>query len=274
MSNYNLSIPFHYKNDEYNDIASEFNLLFFQSRNKVEDMIEFIQNYKDKRININFPEGIHMPTLKTLIAVSDNIYVRLKATDIVSIPQLQEENIKFFFDSSMAVGNYTTLDAFIRLGVTDIYPVDDLCYEISDVAEYCHNKNIRLRIILNQIPATTFDKGINPRSPIYRPQDIDILNKYYDTFEFECGTNYDWAKFGVLYRAWFERKHWHGQMSEINDDVHMNFHNDTVYPDYTLYKLTCGRKCNRRIGNYCKKCEQWLNIAEIFENKRIRFIDK
>lgn len=274
MSNYQLAIPFHYPNDEVNDKATEFNLLFFQSRNKIEDLIEFIQEYENKRINISFPEGVHLPTLKSICAVSDNIYVRLMASDMMIVADLQQNDIKFFFDASMGVGNYTNLDAFIRLGVSDIYPVDDLCYNINEVAEYCHSKGIKLRLILNSIPATTFDKGINPRSSIYRPQDIDMLNKYYDTFEFNCGEPYDWAKFNVLYRTWFERKHWHGQISEINDDVHMDFHNDTVYPDITNYKIVCGRKCNQRIGSYCKKCEQWLEVGQIFEDKRIKFIDK
>ena len=274
MSNYQLAVPYHYNNDDTNSMAAEFNILFFQSRNRVEDLIEFIQEYKDKRINISFPEGIHMPTLKSICAVSENIYVRLKATDMMILPDLQEAHMRYFFDASMSVGNYTNLDAFIRLGVSDIYPVDDLCYNINEVAEYCHSKDVRLRLILNAIPSTSFDKGINPRSSIYRPQDIDLLNRYYDTFEFDCGEPYDWAKFGVLYKTWFERKAWHGQISEINEDVHMNFHNDTIYPNLTDYKIVCGRKCNQRIGNYCKKCEQWLEIGEIFEDKRIKFVDK
>lgn len=274
MKNYSIAVPFHYTNDEVNDVVSEFNLLFFQSRNKIEDLIEFIQEYKDKRINIAFSEGVHIPTLKSICAISDNVYVRLKAPDMMMLPEIQEKGFKFFFDSSLSVGNYTNLDAFIRLGVTDIYFVDDLAYNLSELSEYCHSKNVKLRLILNKIPSTSFDKGINPRSQIFRPQDIDVIDKYVDTYEFDCGEPYDWSKFNVLYHTWFERKHWHGQISEINEDVHMNFHNDTVYPNLIDYKIVCGRKCNQRIGNYCKKCNQWLEIGEIFEDKRIKFIDK
>lgn len=274
MSNYQLAIPFHYPNDEANSVATEFNILFFQSRNRVEDLIEFVQEYKDKRINISFPEGIHMPTLKSIYAVSDNVYVRLKATDMMMLPEIQEKDFKFFFDATMSANNYTNLDAFIRLGISDIYFADDLAYNLPELSKYCHSKNVKLRLILNKIPATSFDKGINPRSPIFRPQDIDLINKYVDTYEFDCGEPYDWAKFNVLYRTWFERKSWHGQLSEINDDIHMSFHNDTIYPNLTDYKITCGRKCNQRTGTYCKKCNQWLEIGEIFEDKRIKFIDK
>ena len=78
-------------------MVAEFNILFFQSRNRVEDLIEFIQEYKDKRINISFPEGIHMPTLKSICAVSENIYVRLKATDMMILPDLQEAHMKYQF---------------------------------------------------------------------------------------------------------------------------------------------------------------------------------
>lgn len=274
MSNYQLAVPYHYNNDDTNSMAAEFNILFFQSRNRVEDLIEFVQEYKEKRINIEFTEGVHIPTLNSICAVSDNIYVRLKASDLMILPEIQEKGFKFFFDASMSVNNYTNLDAFIRLGVSDIYFVDDLAYNLNAVSDYCHSKGVKLRLILNQIPATSFDKGINPRSPIFRPQDIDLINKYVDTYEFNCGNPYDWAKFEVLYRAWFERKHWHGELSEINDDIHMSFHNDTIYPNLTEYKIVCGRKCNQRIGAYCKKCNQWVDIGNIFKEKRIKFVDK
>lgn len=265
------AIPYKYRNDTFNDDAAEFNIKFYQSRNKIEDLIEFVQEYKDKEINILFPEGVHLPTLKSITAIGDKIAARLKASDITSVGELKEHNIKFFFDNELMVTNYTELDAFIKLGVSEIYPANDLMYNINDLSEYCKDKGVKLRLVLNRIPNTSFDKGVNPKSLILRPQDIDILNEYIDVFEFDCGEPYDWAKFDVLQRAWFVRKDWHGELYEINEDVQISFDNDAVWPTMNLDKLSCGRKCNQRLNTYCRKCEQWLDVADTLGKKKIKF---
>ena len=122
-TSYHLAIPFRYKNDLYNDIASEFNILFFQSKNKIEKLIEFVREYPEKKINISFPEGVNISIVNSINAVSNNIYIRLKASDLMAVKDLKNKNIKFFFDYDVPVTNYTNLDAFIRLGVSDIYAI-------------------------------------------------------------------------------------------------------------------------------------------------------
>lgn len=272
-ASYHLAIPFRYKNDLYNDIASEFNILFFQSKNKIEKLIEFVQEYPEKKINISFPEGVNISIVDSINAVSNNIYIRLKASDLMAVKDLKNKNIKFFFDYDVPVTNYTNLDAFIRLGVSDIYIADDLCYNMKELSHYCQEKNVKIRFCLNHIPSTSFDKDINPRSPIFRPEDIKELNKYIDVFEFDCGKPYDWTKFDVLYRTWFVNKHWHGALFEINEDIGINFHNDAVYPSLNKVKMNCGRRCNQRISNHCKKCDQWISIAESLTTKKMRFFE-
>lgn len=268
-----IAIPYqHDINFEMNNKAKEFNLLFYKSRNKLEDLIAFINEYPDTRINIQFPEGVHIPTLKTISNVSDNVYVRLKASDMMNMKEINKNKIKFFFDSDCPAYNYTVLDSFIKMGVSDVYIADDLCYNMSDVETYVHDKGIQLRLILNHIPSTAIDRGINQRSPVYMPKDMDKLDKYYDVFEFDCGEPYDWAKFDVLYRSWFENKYWHGEIYEINNDVDQKFHCDSLYPEFTDFKLNCGRRCNIRVTNHCKKCEQFIKLGETLKKKKIRFV--
>lgn len=129
----------------------------------------------------------------------------------------------------MKVPTYSCLESFINLGVSDVYIADDLCYNLKNVHDICQENNVQMRLILNQVPSMTLDRGINPKAPIFMPKDMDTINPYFDVFEFECGLPYDWAKFDVLYRAWFVNKYWHGQMSEINEDVDMDFHCDAIH---------------------------------------------
>lgn len=90
-----LAIPFQL-NGELNDEAKEFNILFYKSRNSIEDLIDFVQEYDDTRINLEFPEGIHMPTVKSINKVSDKIYIRVAPTDITKAAELKENSYKFF----------------------------------------------------------------------------------------------------------------------------------------------------------------------------------
>lgn len=89
-----LAIPFQL-NGELNDEVKEFNILFYKSRNSIEDLIDFVQEYEDTRINLEFPEGIHMPTVKSINKVSDKIYVRVAPTDITKAAELKENSYKF-----------------------------------------------------------------------------------------------------------------------------------------------------------------------------------
>lgn len=266
-----LAIPFHL-NNEINDDVKEFNILFYKNKNNIEKLIDFIQEYEDKRINIEFPEGIHMPTLKSVNKISDNVYCRMNPVDVVKLEELKKNNIKFFFNSTMLAYNYTTLASLIRLGVSDVYIADDLCYNMSDVKAICEQHNIQTRLILNHIPATSLDAGMDPRSPIFMPKDLDNIDKYFDVFEFDCGTPYDWTKFEVLRRVWFDKKDWHGQLGEINDDIEQDFHCDVIYPDFIDIKLNCGRRCDKRVSNPCRKCESVIEIGEILKKKNVRFV--
>lgn len=273
LINYPIAIPYKYNNDKYNEIAKEFNIIFLP-RNKVEDLITFIEMYKDIRINIAFPEGISIDVCKKLQKKTDNFSIRLKVDDLPLIDFLRENKIKFFFDTTLPATNYTHLDFLIKIGVSDVYIADDLCYNLPDVSEYCHKYDVKVRLVLNRIPCTSPDKGINPCSPFYCPQDMRVLNKYYDIFEFDCGQEtYDWHKFKVLYRAWFENHYWHGNLKEINPDIILNIDNDTYYKRLIDNKIVCGRRCNQRVSSPCRKCYQWLDISNLLQEKEWRFKD-
>lgn len=267
---YKIAAPFEY-NGDFNDKVMEFNILFYKSRNKLEDLIEFVQEYEDKTINIMFPEGVHVPTMKSIYKVSKKVRVRLKAEDSFKVQELKENNIPFFFDSTMPIYNKSALDAYIKLGVCAVYVADDLCYDMEDVSKICKLHSVQLRIVLNHIPSTVFDKGINPHSPIYMPKDFHMLDEYYDIFEFDCGEPYDWAKFDVLFRAWFINHKWSGEMFEINEDVEQHFNCNFIYPDFTKFKLNCGLRCVTR--NVCHKCEQFLSIGDTLKAKEVRFVE-
>ena len=275
MENIKLSIPF-ILNGKMNDKVSEFNVHFNKEKNSFEKFLQFIDMYKDKRINVTFYGDFPMGVATSIDKVSDNTYVRLTNENFYMSKELQEKGIKFFFDSSFPAYNLSSLDSLINAGATDIYPTDDLLYNLEETYQYCKDNNVGMRLVLNTIPSTVMDRGEIYKSQIYRPQDREFLDQYFDAYEFACGRPYDWAKFDVLYRAWFVREGWNGDLSEINDDLELPFPNLGVMLDLTKDKAKCGRRCNKRSSSKCDKCNEYVSIgisladkgAYLRENKR------
>lgn len=239
-------------------------------------MIEFIQAYPNHRINIIFPPGqVSISTMKALSAISDKVYVKLSYSDLLQTQELKDNNIKFFFNAATCVENYTTLNDFVALGVTDIYPAGDLLYGMDNLREWANDRNINLRLVLNSIPSTALYKGQDEKSMIYRPEDIDMLADYFDAFEFQNIKN-DKRDLDILYKIWFKDKTWNGQISEINEEVEMDFPNQSLVPEFTKYKMNCERVCDRRVKNHCNKCSQFLEIARYLnqQNIRLKIMDK
>lgn len=258
-------------NSKYNDIVSEFNIKFNKT-STLESVLDFIQKYdKYVRINIEFTDNLDIGISKSVNRISDNVFIRVSRKDINLAKELKENNIKFFFDASFPAINKMLLNDMVELGVSDVYIADDLCYNLSNTSKYCHSHNVNLRLILNRIPSTSLFKGENIRDMFFCPSDIDGLSEYYDTFEFDCGDPFEWNKFNVLYRTFFIKKQWDGNIQEINKDIKFLIMNNTILNNFTYYKSNCKYKCRFITDSKCRKCDQVKAIADMLYKKNIRF---
>ena len=266
-----IAIPFK-NNEPLNEVAKEFNIKFYSQKSNFEKLIDFIQKYEDKRINIEFPDELDLSVVRAINKIADNVYIRLFPQDLIHIKTLQEYNCKFFPDSTIAANNYSVLESYISLGVSDVYIADDLCYNLSEVSKFCSKHNTNIRMILNRIPSTCFDKGENFKSPIFRPQDYHLLKLYINTFEFDCleGGEFNWNKQKVLYRVWFEEQKWVGDLREINRDLKFYFPNASIVPDFTNYKINCEKHCISKSKNKCSKCVQLIELGILLDSKNVR----
>lgn len=250
---------------------SEFNIKYSKD-STVEDLLAFVQEYdKDYRINVEFTDTIDYSVCRTIDRISDNVYVRLKAKDVSSVDKVLDTEVKFFFDASVPAFNKTHLDDMMQMGVSDVYIADDLCYDLDNVSTYCRNNGIKLRAVLNRIPSTSMFKGDDPRNMFFCPIDLDGLSRYYDMFEFDCGEPYQWNIFNVLYRTWFTRGNWNGDLREINPDLKFFVPNNALLHEFTYFKTKCRMKCVGDPKTKCHKCDQIYEIAKLLTEKGFRF---
>lgn len=162
--------------------------------------MDFLSRFSDTRFNITIDTSEYSfdySKLRILNNINPNIHI------VTSLHQnyykkLQELGIKFYFRTDFPIVNYRLLDYVIGLGVTDVYIMDDLCYNLKRVKEIATKKGVNIRLILNHIPSMILNKGEDVRAPIFIPETVDELSQYIDTVEFDTGNS--WARLETLYK--------------------------------------------------------------------------
>lgn len=256
-----VAIPYKL-NFKLNSEVQEFNIRFDPDKNNFDTLIDFIQEYKDKQINIEYRNGIDTKTASALAKVGDNVRFRLRAEDIARVEKLLERKCKFFFDSTMAASCWMDLYRLVNVyHVTDIYATDDLCYEMDKVHNYCAAQDVHIRFIANRAPLTQPVGKDMYTAPLYRPQDMHTLSKWVDVVEFDCGNPYDFNMLKILYKAYIKNMHWYGQLGEINPDF-KDF--DMPCPGLTWIladkRSKCGLRCMK--GGKCNTCKLLITTAQ------------
>ena len=81
-----VAMPFKVHNPR-NDKVKEFNVFFNQEKNSFDKFLEFIDLYRDMRINIVFRGDFPMNIATSVQKVSNNTYIKLLPEQINSYPQ-------------------------------------------------------------------------------------------------------------------------------------------------------------------------------------------
>ena len=258
-----LSVPFKLNNDEYTNIAGELQINFNDSRNSFEKLIDFAEAYQNHRLVITFTNHVDVSILRTLRKIHPHIYCKLTRAQLREcITDLYEAQVSFFVDE--VVNDIILFQNLLALGVCAIYPGGDLIYRLPKIQQW-----VETRIVLNHV--TNNDIEANPeKSMFFSPQAFNVYKKYMDVVEFDCGTPYNWDHFGVYYRAWFENQHWRGNLQEIIPELGTpipgNSYNQS---EFITYKLLCGRKCGYDINCKCHKCQRYLELAFVMDDRNI-----
>lgn len=271
----NLAIPFklYY---ELNDVATEFNIEYDPEKNDIDKLGDFLETFPDKRINIHIVNGVTKKDVKAIKRQGTNFALRLGKDDLGNVEMLQDLGVRFFFDRDVVAYNRISLSYYISLGVSDVYLADDLWYSLKDTYDRCNKSGVKVRAILNRIPMMWPNRGNDARAMIFRPEDFDLYSPFVDVAEFDCwdedGKVYNFSKSSVLFRTYFEKRRWCGDLGEINSDIFMPVPNEALLPEFTKNKLSCGLRCMD--GGSCKKCRGLLDIAYSMDKKDWKFKKK
>lgn len=257
-----LAGPFLYENSLCDEFI-ELNIKFDKEQNDFTKLIEFVNEYSDRRINIKM-KTLDVSLFKKLVQFNKNIYARLEWRNCyeVVLDELKSAGVRFFFDKDFPASDMISLSNLISFGVSDVYIGDSLMYNLPDVSKFCHSRGVKMRVVLNEI-TSFWGQGRNPKDMFFRPEDYDILDTYFDIFEFDCEKD----RIPILKKVWLEDKRWIGDLRAVHDGVRFHIPNGSLSPNFTNKKISCGRKCDYVENFTCNRCNQLMEVAQTLSSK-------
>ena len=269
MIEHKIAGPYRYLNP-VNDELCEFNIKFDKDRNNFEKLIEFVNMYRDKRINIECANP-DVSLLSKLLQFNKNLYLNITwfNTGVSTVNKIKDAGFGVYYSSACPAYSYKILRDYIELGVSDVYIAGDLLYNLPDVRKICVENKVRMRVVVNRISNFLWGFGVgqDPRDMFFRPEDMVLLDSIFDVFELDC-TN---ENFDTLKQIWFEDKKWPDDLRIISPDLNFYVPNQSLPPDFTKYKINCGFKCASNPNSRCRKCKQFVEIANKLAQKGIGY---
>lgn len=219
-------------------------------------LIDFIRNHSNQRINIRLKDKQKIIDYKLIQKISQfynedkkyNIAIILPEYSKTYLDILKENPVPFFFD--ILVRDWETFWMLLDTGISDMYLVEQMCFEVAAAAPLAHQKGIRL----HTFPAVLqrrYDNISTLKSFFIRPEDIKFYEDYFDVMDF---LNNEYLNNDILYEIYAKDQYWYGQLKEIilgfDNDLDSRF----ILPSFAERRAKCGRNCLKGTSK-CTMCE-------------------
>lgn len=250
----------YHRNFKNADKADEFTITY---NKKNDDLIDFLEKFKDKRINLTIEELLSYSELKLLKTIRDgypNLFLRIENYNDDILEDLTECGIPFFFGNR--INNWDEFLGLVELGVTDIYVVEDLCFELDKIAAIAHEENIYLRAFPN-VAQSSWKHMHDIKKFWIRPEDIQLYEEYIDVCEFFGAENH----ISILLKIYKEDKKWFGDLSEIIIGLNTPIDSRFIVPRFAESRIKCNKNCLK--GGKCRMCERVISLSKTLKDANI-----
>ena len=247
--------------------------VIIEYKNKDGELIRFMETIPeqqriivkitDKKLDIN--ENISI--LAAAAKLHPNMAVLLPTADAAFAETLKNENLSFFFDKF--VNEWDVFMSYMELGISDIYIVNELAFEISEVSRICKEHNVRIRTFPNVAQMSNTAENLNKLKAFYiRPEDVATYEPYVDVCEFFGPID----RQSVLYEIYKNEK-WMGDLEELIIGLNYSIPNQSIIPSFGEQRLNCRKDCYR---GKCIVCDKIASIANTLKDAgvQLRIRDK
>lgn len=250
----------YYRHIDGLDKADEYTIKYSK---KNDILITFLQENQNKMVNLTIEEKLEDTDYKTLRAIYNtfpNFKLRFEYYNQDTIEDIVECGIPFFFGNR--VDNWDEFLGLIDLGVTDIYIIEDMCFDLERVSAIAKKEDVQLRTYANVAQSTWKDTpGI--KKFWIRPEDVDLYGEYIDVLEF-FGTP---QQASILLKVYNENKQWFGPLKEIiiglNDDIDSRY----IASEFGDKRRACRKNCIK--GGKCRICDRVVALSQVLEKNNL-----
>ena len=242
----------YFKGMKSTDKADEFTIIY-KKRN--DTLIDFLKENNTKRINLKIEEDLtegELKILKTICNNYPNLVLRFEYYNEETIEKITESGVPFFFGNR--VSTWDEFLGLVDLAVTDIYIVEDLCFELDKISKIAHDAEIKLRVYPNVAQSSWKDSSDIKKFWI-RPEDIDFYSQYVDVCEFFG----DAEQIPTLLRIYKEDKQWYGLLNEIIIGLKTPLDSRFTHFNFANRRVRCGKDCLK--GSKCDLCNRIVDLS-------------
>lgn len=230
---------------------------------KTAEIIDYVKKYKqEQRIILNAAELDILSLLgskEILTAVKEvhpNIALMLTLTHKNTIKSIKEFGIDYFFIE--AADTWDKLNAFVKMGVSDIYVINEFAFSMVDIARYCHERNIKVRAYANVAQSSSLLDNMNTITSFFiRPEDVQHYENHLDVIEFFGPIE----KQDVLYEIYTKGK-WLGNLKDLIIGLQDSINNTVIIGCFGVVRMRCNKHCNY---SQCNICTSFLDIDKVVE---------
>lgn len=249
------------KNTEHIKYINEADEWTIEYNSRDDTLLEFLEKNKNKRINLWFKEESSLVPeffLEELTNKYDNLYIKLNMKYYYN--KNFKHNFKFFYDEF--VNDWDTFIGLLDYGVTDIYVVENLCFELDKVAEVAARYNAQVRVFPN-VAQSKFEATAALKKFFIRPEDLKFYEKYIDVIEF-FDTD---EQLDTYYKIYAIDKKWFGKLNEIIKNFNSEIDNRYIIPKFAEKRVRCGKKCFK--NSNCDRCNDIEQLANTLEESKL-----
>lgn len=226
-------------------------------------LFKFLDTYKDKRINfrvldkIDITEPLGINFIKDLQKEYPNVYIQFPIYSKEIMDIIKENEIKNYFFSTY-VNNIDMFYSLVNNGVSDMYIVEALGFELEKLSKVAKEKNVSIRVFPNIAQSLVADIP-DLKKFFIRPEDIQDYEKFVDVCEFYYEDN----KCINYFNIYKNKQEWFGDLSEIINGLNIKLDSRFVLPRFGELRSRCGKKCFK--GEPCHICELIEETAQSME---------
>lgn len=171
--------------------------------------------------------------------------------------KIKELEIPFFFMDF--VRSWDMFHGLIKLGVSDLYIVEELGFELKVLGQIARASSISIRVFAN-VCQSSWSESDSLKSFFIRPEDVSIYDQYVDVLEF-FGEKQNQQE--VMFKVYAKDKKWFGPLKEIIVGLDSEIDSRSILPNFGLIRAGCKKRCVKGEPGYipCKICDRMASIS-------------